>query len=305
MHNGKYNDVNTKYGENVGHDSGHHDVNHTDFKCGYAGYDAMRNRAISDFSHGDYRRLERGSDRPPSFSALNTTPMRKYKKGGHISHEGKEKKRAHLHHLQQKELKDVRRLIEKEKHLKKGGRCSMGGSFMKQGEPHHPVEGGSLTNLHIPEKKHLKKGHPMKKGGRACHHGGKLEMGYKKGGHLKHHHKHHAMHRAGGGSTVYEHEMVGEHPSHAFHHYNYEGQMRGEYPRHEADHGHSGMVKVYRHGGHHGHHHHHHHNDHHKHHGRHKYAAGGVGKMRHEEATSHGMPIHNKHHRSSQIVKVY
>lgn len=186
--------------------------------------------------------------------------------------EKKEQKRAKLHRMQEHELSDVRKLIEKENKLKKGGSPKLSekisGSFMKRGAPHGEVAGGSLTNLHIPKKgrdtKPLnskpEKGSEMKKKG-MFNEGGhctKVKV-YKHGGH-------HKMHRAGGG-TVYEHEMVGEHPTHSFHHYDYEGMMRGEKPtRHREG-----------------------------------YAAGGVAKIRHGAATKEGHPINHKNPR----VKVY
>lgn len=66
----------------------------------------------------------------------------------------------------------------------------------------------------------------------------------------------HAMKKSTGG-TIYEREMDGEHPTSKMHHVNYEAQMRGEHPSH----------------------------------GRQMLAAGGVAKIRHEEATSTGKPI--------------
>jgi hypothetical protein len=195
--------------------------------------------------------------------------------------ENKEKKRTKLHKMQENELRDVHNLIEKEKKLKKGGRSKhhssqpMNGSFMKRGAPHGNIDGGSLTNLHIPKemefgkslastKLHIEKGNKMKKGGH-CE-----TKVYKHGGH----------HYTSGG-TVYEHEMVGEHPSRSFHHYNYEGMMRGEHPVQKSD--------NYANGGH----------------DRHKYAAGGVAKIRHNAATSSGKPIHHQHRDPSCKVRVY
>jgi hypothetical protein len=60
------------------------DVNNTNFKSGYAGYDSMREKAIIEFGHENMRLLKGGNNRPASFSALSRTPMRKYKKGGHV-----------------------------------------------------------------------------------------------------------------------------------------------------------------------------------------------------------------------------
>ena len=184
-----------------------------------------------------------------------------YRKGGkvhhhehHEHHEGKEKKRAHLHKLQREGLHETERALKKESHLKHGGHHHKhhadGGvhhqshlfpmhrheeSGMKRtGNGHHPethqrrytpknIEGGSLTNLHVPTPKlNVESVREMEK--------------MHKGGHMhKHTHKKH-HHAAGGpvkkfaaGGTVYEHEMVGEKPG-SHKHINYEKDMKGVHP---------------------------------------------------------------------------
>jgi len=115
-------------------------------------------------------------------------------------------------------------------------------------------------------------------------HGGNVHMKHSKELHLRNHpsKKHHYAH----GGNVYEHEMVGEHPSHAMHHYNYEDIMRGEHARSVPRRTHHMMAgrddetqgqNYKRHGGH-----------------VKKMAMGGVGKIRHGEATSRGRAIRHK-----------
>lgn len=53
------------------------DMNHIPCKAGYAGHDAMRERAIREFA-GEYKNLMKGYDRPLSWSAQAKTPLRKY-----------------------------------------------------------------------------------------------------------------------------------------------------------------------------------------------------------------------------------
>lgn len=114
------------------------------------------------------------------------------------------------------------------------------------------VDGGSLTNMHMPKKMgfgkshtsdlHVEKGYPMKKGGQMS----SKKNCYSHGGH--------EMKVYANGGSVYEREMNGV-KSHRGN--NYESDMRGEHPRHM----------------------------------RAKLAAGGVAKMRHGEANSSGKPI--------------
>lgn len=283
----------------------------TEFKydyihAGYPGKDAMRDYAHQAFGESEVKGLSSDIGKIGSFSAPSRTKMRLYKKGGHVDH-SKDKKRSMLHHQQERELTDVKRLIEKEKKLKRGGE----------------IEGGSLTNMHFPKhmgfgkshksELHVEKGHKMKRGGhmhkhkrhhreheehRASHHnrGGHLmeTYGFNHGGHAEHHghgvhHHHHMAHnkRASGGA-IYEREMVGEHESNHRPHNDYESMMRGESCRHYAGshyedhpmHRHE-VLSGLKHGGH-------------AHHPRHmhsKFAAGGVAKMRHNQANSSGHQI--------------
>ena len=258
------------------------DVNHTNFKAGYAGHDSMREKAITELGRSEYHRLEAGNDRPGSFSAMSRTPMRKYKKGGHVEHEDHQEslmtdiiKRAKRNpeKLTKEAIEMMKMAQTKGSPYKKGGHTKImgkiSGSFMKHGIPHGNIDGGSLTNLHIPKEMgfgkslksphlHIKKGNPMKKGG-----------------HHKEHHEHHEHHmKHAHGGSIYEHEMDGEHPSRSFHRTDYEGMMRGEHPIYRS-------TSKSEH--------------------EHRYAAGGAAKVRHEEATPSGRPIH---HRQCK-VKVY
>jgi hypothetical protein len=93
-----------------------------------------------------------------------------------------------------------------EKHMSHGGRADDDNEA-----------GGHLTNLHLPKHMRLnvenfREADGMRKGGRA----------EKK--HVK---------RARGGS-VYEHDMLGEHPSRKTPHINYESEMMGETPERKA-----------------------------------------------------------------------
>jgi hypothetical protein len=98
-------------------------------------------------------------------------------------------------------------------------------------------------------------------------------VGLKKGG------KAHGKHHYARGGTVYEHHMVGEHPSHRRPHINYEAEMRGEHcvsgPKNRRVH-HRGVDDES-----------HHQN----------FAMGGVGKIRHMQADKHGKPLHRRMHR--------
>ncbi|HEY1644987.1 MAG TPA: hypothetical protein VGF75_01205 [Candidatus Saccharimonadales bacterium] len=66
--------------------------------------------------------------------------------------------------------------------------------------------------------------------------------------------------KAGGGQAVYEHQMMGEKKGSKGAHANYESTMRGEHATHKP------AVKMS------------------------SYAKGGVGKIRHEQATMSGKP---------------
>lgn len=266
---------------------------------GFAGHDSMREYAKQMFGPVEMEGTKANIGQVGSFSSPSRTKMRLFKKGGHV--ESKEKKRMHLHEKQKHELRDVEKLINKEKKLKHGG----------------DVVGGSLTNMHFPRhmgyehtQKHLdhEKGHNMKRGGhmhkhkrhdfgtknqdRPFHNGGHEMDVYKfrHGGHEKHHYSH--------GGNVYEREMQGEHESHRSPHNNYESMMRGEHCSHHAgsmyedrpEHRHEVLAGL-KHGGH-AHHMNRHHMGHHSPRGKHHhYAAGGVAKVRHSQSTMSGHQI--------------
>lgn len=136
------------------------------------------------------------------------------------------------------------------------------------------------TNLHLPKR--LKNSGNGNKTQKVCHKsmGGQLvnqlptgiaPSAMKKGGNMS------KKHRYASGGNVYEREMAGEHPTRKMHHYNYEANMRGEHPTKGVSRGtnYNGMNKKR--GGH-----------------VNKLAMGGVGKIRHKEATSYGKPIRRK-----------
>jgi hypothetical protein len=157
---------------------------------------------------------------------------------GHHEHGSKERKRAHLHHLQREGLHKTEHALAKERKLSDGGYL-MPRTHPKMG--HHPethqrqtyrqdyapknIEGGQLTNLHIPTPKlnveTVREYQHMHKGGHM----------HKPSHHKKHHHSHHKVKRATGG-TVYEHEMRGVHPASHLTKINYEKDMKGVKPVH-------------------------------------------------------------------------
>jgi hypothetical protein len=191
---------------------------------------------------------------------------------------------------------------------------AMRGMPMKKGghahKKHHYATGGILPGLAKSALGALgaMRGLPLKKGGTAHHRhhhkhhyadGGEMmhilphhehgEKVYKRGGHAHHghheHHSHHRKHKAHGG-TIYEHQMVGEHPSHKMHHYNYEAEMMGERPIRAPREVHSSRKGL-----------------HDMSHGQylarggrthHKMAMGGVGKIRHGVASKRGLPLSRK-----------
>jgi len=99
-------------------------------------------------------------------------------------------------------------------------------------------------------------------------------LGLKRGG--KAHHRGHDRHHYEEGGSVYEHEMLGEHPSHHRPHINYEREMRGEReisrPRQYRTHNPGAIDESHP----------------------HHYAMGGVGKIRHKQADKYGRPYHHR-----------
>lgn len=240
------------------------------FVSGYPREDSMRAKAHKLLAH-------EFATTPMSKPASMTTPsrekMRLYKKGGHVKHEHEshekhhrheqaEHKRAKLHKREEAGLRKIHREIEAEKHLKHGGHAK----HRRDGDE----QGGHLTNEYFPKQMKLNVENFRE------------ATGMKHGGHA---HKKCAKRTHGG--SVYEHEMLGEHPSRKRPHINYESDMRGEVPERsafsrktvahprnvfDASHGQykkkGGPVK--------------------------KMAAGGVAKIRHGEATKRGLPISKK-----------
>lgn len=235
------------------------DFDEHSYCAGYPGHDSMREKArklMAEEMKGTKMTM------PGSFSEPSREKMRLYKKGGpvkhhkHYRHEDKEEKRSHLHHLQKEGLHETERALKKESHLKRGGHVRKhrhhhadGGqtklfpmhkheeSGMKRSlHHHHPetrdhktrygtssgpkdIQGGSLTNLKIPTPKlnveSVKGAERMRKGG---------DM------HRHHHKKHHHVVKKAAGGTVYERDMLGEHPSKHLKKINYEKDMKGMHP---------------------------------------------------------------------------
>lgn len=59
------------------------DIYKAHLKAGYPGHDSMRENALREFD-GELKAFGKEHERPGSFSAPSRTPMRLYKKGGHI-----------------------------------------------------------------------------------------------------------------------------------------------------------------------------------------------------------------------------
>jgi hypothetical protein len=282
------------------------------YEAGFQGHDSMREKAEREFrQYADHPTLPEGR------VTKHVGRIEHLKRGGeagkHHKHHGEypgmaAHKKVKVHPLN-KDQHDMHipRHSKRTAHMAKGGCKAEGGEAMKRGGHH---------------KKHHGR-HHLNEGGMPFGVGAPMENGrfqerqviptMKRGGHHKQHHgrhheehEHHSRHKAhhyakGGyahGGDVYEHEMVGEHPSHAMHHFDYENIMRGT-PKSQQ---HSPMRR----GG-------HAHKKHHGHRmaaggddssdvapravpgmshgGRRKMAMGGVGKYRHEEATENGTPI--------------
>lgn len=254
----------------------------------YAGYpenDSMREKAERLFH-------EEARENPRSASAPDRTPMRLYKKGGHVSHprahmakmghkmhEAAERKRSKLHHQEEKALHHALKDISKERHLRSGGYAKSEGEMMprlNKGGRTKDIMGGSLTDLYIPKKiksmRTPKLAIQTMREAEKMRHGGKVHKA--SGGHIK--------------KTMYERDMLGDHPSRKRPHINYEDDMRGEicegrpsmkkYKNPGAVDASEGQYKKR--GGH------------------VRYAAGGAAKVRHGVATASGRPITRKVNRS-------
>lgn len=221
------------------------------FLPGFQGHDAMREKAERMFrGHIDH------AGGPENMPTKHVGRISHFKKGGHVKHHG---------HSERMEERMERHHAHRQHHSAPRA---------------HGLQ-KDQTDLHIP--KHLKHSAHRNEGGEMKH-GGNVHMKHSKELHLRNHpsKKHHYAH----GGNVYEHEMVGEHPSHAMHHYNYEDIMRGEHARSVPRRTHHMMAgrddetqgqNYKRHGGH-----------------VKKMAMGGVGKIRHGEATSRGRAIRHK-----------
>jgi hypothetical protein len=166
----------------------------------------------------------------------------------------------------------------------------------KGGRARHKADGGMMSNayqsnmannaLNSMATNALNSASAMKRGGKVHRKadGGKMADGgsmsaMRKGGHA--HKKHHKDCYAGGGAVTnhyarYEADMMGEHRGAPNHYRDYEADMMGEHGGHMAsDHPHIGRSKgtPYAAGG---------------------YAMGGIGKVRHKQATKSGQQIGHK-----------
>lgn len=246
------------------------------YEAGYPGEDSMRSKAERMFRE-EMKGAHMDKQAPRSMSAPEHENMRYFKKGGRVSME----KRSKMHHHKMektqhdlvlpKRIKTPKLNIEKMsevEHMKRGGKTEYeSDKSQSRKELEHArkmVETVNKARGAAPGEQMMKRWEEeprMKKGGKAN------------------------KYAAGGG--VYEREMLGEHPSHKRPHINYESEMKGEraiskpratHPiskagKDDETHGEylkrGGKVK--------------------------KMAMGGVGKMRHGEATKSGMPMRGRH----------
>lgn len=251
------------------------------FKAGYQGHDSMREKAEKAF-----RDEMHGAD-----------SHKHYKRGGHTKHHSLSREQSDLHIPRKFEVREHKRNGKKRHeaipHYSLGGLLGkvggfLGGLFGDKGREIGSEIGSTLGGFNDEmgdTAKHLlpflRKGGSLPRNKRHHeeheHRRHEHEEEYERGHHMKRGKKHNSHHYAHGGN-VYEKEMVGEHPSHKAHHYDYESQMRGMHPISRA--GHSS----------------HHESGHHT----KKMAAGGVGKIRHKEATRAGKPINHRHKRYAE-----
>lgn len=255
-------------------------------KPGYPGRDAMRERAEALF-RSEGRTNMRST---PNLSARDRIPPRTFAKGGHAMHRAEGGKTIHRLTKEQSDMHMPRRISASKyaeggsaQALRLGGMAHGGKARHHSHRSKHRYDEGGIAEM-------APAGYgsadssvaTMRLGGMAC------------GGKTKHHKKHRAeggeLRRAKGGS-IYEREMLGEHPSRRAPHINYESNMRGEHMKHHRRYAEGGEARreelkcggrprrraeggKMAEGG--------------------SYAMGGVGKIRHEQATRKGLPINRR-----------
>jgi len=232
------------------------------FVSGYKGPDSMRDNAERMFAS---QLRDKGGKFPPSASAPGLEKMRLYKKGGNVKHHPLTKEQTDLHlprrvktpHLNQESFQSA-------ENMKRGGsghlrhrtrsRKAFGGSTYANGGAAMATGGSSSM---------IKAAHGGSMGADKLRKGGRCKA---TGG---------ALSKANGG-TVYERMMVGERPGKRPS-INYESTMRGERPVRKAAGGSATSSRMAIGGA-----------------AVSKMAAGGVGKIRHKQATKDGLPINRK-----------
>lgn len=282
------------------------------YEAGYPGEDSMRSKAERLFR-------EEAGGLPQSASAPSRTPMRLYKRGGHVKHHDtrhetkhrmghdikKGLERGKLHDMQEHELRAALRAIKAERKMANGGHMRKGmpesyvkheGEMMPQIRPEGYKKGGHHKGKHLPRAKETVMGGsltdlyiPRRMSGRtpplSIQSSKEMAM-MKKGGHAK---KSQNPFNQENHRTLYEREMLGMHPSHKRPHINYENDMRGEIcESHPSNRRMKNPGAVDESGG-----------QFKRKGGRvHRYAAGGAAKVRHGVANRHGVPITRRVDRS-------
>ena len=280
---------------------------------GDEGMHAYEHEEIHPFHDQEARHHESTHVRGPGYRHGGKVSHKKHhhSHNGHHDHNGehhsghdKERRREHLHRLQREGLHETEKALKKESHLSRGGRIKDHHQALlfnrhpelHKAKKHHEtlqretyrnkytpknIEGGELTNLHIPTPKlnveSIKEAHMMHKGGHM---------------HRQTHKKHHHPVKKAAGGTVYEREMRGERPTTHLTKINYEKDMKGMKPasvphmtgttRKNPGSVDQSFGSVFKKGGKActG--------------GRMKMAAGGVGKIRHGAADKFGRPTMKK-----------
>lgn len=244
---------------------------------GFQGKDAMREKAKKILGN----QMRENMEPTYSSSAMGRTHIRPYKKGGKVHKLTKEQTDLHLPKMC-KTPKNKQQLMSKADHFKKGGKVKSerhknmhkfadGGIADLANKARSSVAGvadlankarssaeGFLNKGRSSIEGVLNRGRDLYKNARnsipnvsESIRGVRSAIGLKKGGKACMKREKHAS-----GGSVYEKEMVGNHPNNKAPHFNYSSQMNGEKPSH-----------------------------------RRAYAAGGSGKIRHHEATHKGKPM--------------
>lgn len=272
------------------------------FKAGYEGRDSMAEKAKKELGNFQSEGVQKGF--PESYSAINRSKDSIYKKGGHVKH-GLNKGQTDLHMPKEVKLGPAhQRSALDAAQAKKGG-------HMHHGKHHSQAHGhkkGKGMNLGGMLQNRVQPGFPgivtmpkadasMKKGGHKSmnpkSHGDNIKFP-KKGEMVRHgnlnpdgkvvkhdslyghsgihmsHGGRHTDHRYATGGRIYEEHMTGEHQSHTPPKFNYESTMMGVSPKASPK------------------------SDGHDKNGSCKYAMGGIGKVRHNQASKSGMPMRSR-----------